>query len=307
MSAPLIEGLVDGGEYERALSLCAAVAPGAEEEYRACITGGEDMLRHRAPPALVLGLARRLAEQGPGHHGALLLKAKAEIYNGDAGAAERTFSKARAQRAEDPYALFEFSFFCLHSGAPDVARRWAERGRSVAPELLDFPLLLLRSYGAEEPTPEVEAARKALSLELQDLVEKGASFAYWAPFRSLPAHHAVAGNLPGREGSEEEVSEDAAVGAWIRSDVEAIAKECRRRGIELLIMSYPTRDQALDYDELAGRVGAMFLDVQALFPGLRGGQPDPAHFVPDGHCSEDGYGVIARAVAAELKRAGLVP
>ncbi len=307
VSVPVIERLVDGGSYERALSLCAAVDPGAEEAHRACIAGAEDMLRHRAPPALVLALGRRIAALMPEDRRTLLLLAKAEIYDGDAGAAERSFSKAHALGAEDPYALFDFGFFCLHAGAPDVARRWAERGRRLAPELPDFPLLVLRSYDGQEPTPESEAARKVLSAELEGLVEKGASFAYWAPYRGLPARQAISGNLPMREAPEGRAPESAGVEAWIRSDVLGIARECRDRGIELLIMSYPTRDQALDYEELAGRLGARFLDVQALFPGLRSGRPDPGYFVPDGHCNEAGYGVIAQAVATELVKGGLVP
>lgn len=262
------------------------------------------MLGRGASLRVVLELTRHLRRRSPRDRRGLLALGKAEILGGRPDAADVVFEEALALYPRDARLAFDVALFHLSQGLPERARVWALRGRELAPELPDFALLMLRSYGAGR-SPREEEAEKRWADELEELLARGATLSYWREFRDLPAHELLGGYLRfQREGADA-----ADVRSWIRRDIESIAEQCRMRDIDLVIMSYPTRNAGsdIDYGALAASQAALFVDIEAVFRRLRDERPDARLFAPDGHCNAAGYGVIAQALAEALERAGLVP
>lgn len=100
---------------------------------------------------------------------------------------------------------------------------------------------------------------------------------------------------------------------WAGSDMHTIyaahltqlVELSRRAGARPLLISYPGR---IDYveqtmDEVGERLSVTRLPMAVAFEARIAGQDRALHFVPDGHCSDLGYGVMAEIVADSILEA----
>ncbi len=78
-----------------------------------------------------------------------------------------------------------------------------------------------------------------------------------------------------------------------------IAAECRRRGVEPVLLAYPIEraQVAMAVEQVAVRVGAAFVDLHARFRAGRSEADYEALFVLDGHCNDVGYRLMGEILA----------
>jgi lysophospholipase L1-like esterase len=78
----------------------------------------------------------------------------------------------------------------------------------------------------------------------------------------------------------------------------------RRHGVEVLVATYPFRDEGLRavQTKVAAETGAALVDLAGHFAELRRTRERSELFVADGHCNDLGYEFVAADVEAELRR-----
>ncbi|MEM7200317.1 MAG: GDSL-type esterase/lipase family protein [Planctomycetota bacterium] len=83
--------------------------------------------------------------------------------------------------------------------------------------------------------------------------------------------------------------------AHLRQAVE----RCRAVGTEAVLLSYPNAAPRLERSirRVATTTGSDWIDMAARFAARIDGQPRDQFFIPDGHCNDRGYGVMAAIVA----------
>ncbi|MBI5239300.1 MAG: radical SAM protein [Elusimicrobia bacterium] len=95
------------------------------------------------------------------------------------------------------------------------------------------------------------------------------------------------------------------VAAWIEDDLGRIIAVCRRKGIPVLMQSYPGQADPLSRD-VAARNAVPFVDHAAAFaPRLAGGRRG-GYFIADGHCNAAGYGLMAKTLRRKMSELGLL-
>lgn len=96
----------------------------------------------------------------------------------------------------------------------------------------------------------------------------------------------------------------AGVQATLRSHLERMVALCRTRGIEVWLLSYPEPDAVRDalVSGVAAAHGARFVPLHPRFAELLQTTPRAELFIADGHCTDRGYGVMAAAIAAAMRR-----
>ena len=77
----------------------------------------------------------------------------------------------------------------------------------------------------------------------------------------------------------------------------------REQGAEPLLCVYPFHSSAIETGQrqVAARERVRLVDLTARFDALLATRSHDELFVPDGHCSDAGYGVMAEEVAAALR------
>ena len=98
------------------------------------------------------------------------------------------------------------------------------------------------------------------------------------------------------------------VSAWMRSDLTTMARMAQARGARVVFENYPTQNEANPVLEaVARKEGALFVDQRAVFAArLAGGTPVSTLFIPDGHCSSEGYGLMGEVLFNALRQGGLL-
>ena len=96
---------------------------------------------------------------------------------------------------------------------------------------------------------------------------------------------------------------------WVASDLSKMVKLCTRRGVAVLIVGYPGEDTANDaLSSVARRHKLTYVPSVKAFQKLdRSGVEHSELFLPDGHCTDRGYGVIAGAVNEMIRRHKVLP
>jgi lysophospholipase L1-like esterase len=96
----------------------------------------------------------------------------------------------------------------------------------------------------------------------------------------------------------------------LRYNLGNIVRAVRARGVPVLVMNYPRPfwENAIIEKEAAA-LGIPLVDNGSVFKEhLRAdGSCDPRLFVPDGHCTGEGYRIMAENVYRELIRQGYIP
>jgi lysophospholipase L1-like esterase len=262
----------------------------------------EEMLRSGEPPENILRAAQRLRRERPWDPRVPFAMGKAELLRERPREAEEFFQSAQALAPDDARLTFDIALSYLYTPFSLMARPWALRGRRLAPEAPDFALLMLHSYELPGLTAAQRAEARGWALEVKEHLNRGRRLLYWRELLDQPAAVAL--------GDAARFFEDASgatdIDAWIRADLSAIAAECRRRGIRLIVMNYPRPVRFRGYKESAVKEGAEFVDNEAVFDRLRRDGSAAAYFAPDGHCNAAGYGLIARALADKILSAPLI-
>ncbi|MCI0589467.1 MAG: GDSL-type esterase/lipase family protein [Planctomycetes bacterium] len=90
----------------------------------------------------------------------------------------------------------------------------------------------------------------------------------------------------------------------LASHLKQIVERCRARGGQVVLVGYPLPNPVVDRaaQRAASEAGAGWLSVSEEFNRLLRSTSRDDLFIPDGHCTDRGYGVIARRVAEDARR-----
>lgn len=255
----------------------------------------ESMLLSGEAPDAVLRAGRLRMKASPKDPKVPVIMGKALLISGRISEAETLFHKAAALAPGDARLTFEIASAYLRAQPHrHEGRLWAMRGKALDEDAPDFPLLMLYSHRL---AAEAAAAKARSWLEEVRARQKlGKRLRYWRVLGEDSSDAALEGAVrfigaPSR-------GPDPA--AWTRADITAIARECRSRGITLILMSYPNPTRFEDYQTIAEQEGVEFLDNKAMFDRLRREGIADAFFSPDHHCNAAGYGLISRALAKRI-------
>lgn len=97
--------------------------------------------------------------------------------------------------------------------------------------------------------------------------------------------------------------------AWMRSDLEAMVALARSHGAGVLLQDYPTDNEAnAVLRSVAESAGLPFVSHRAVFEErLAAGTPEADLFIPDGHCNDAGYRIMAETLVAAILEQRLLP
>jgi tetratricopeptide (TPR) repeat protein len=125
---------------------------------------------------------------------------------------------------------------------------------------------------------------------------------------TLPARDAALGRLLPEAAARVRAALAADVGAagvysTLRAHLEHVAVVCKAHRAQLWLLSYPEPDAQRDalVAGVAAAVGARFVALHPRFTELLAATPRPQLFIPDGHCTDRGYGVMADELAKLLR------
>ncbi len=81
-----------------------------------------------------------------------------------------------------------------------------------------------------------------------------------------------------------------------------LARYCHQNGAEVVVVTYPYTMVELQPVQraVATEMGLRFVDLQPRFDELLRSHPKSDYFVPDKHCNDAGYAIVAEMVAAAL-------
>ncbi|MCX5797385.1 MAG: GDSL-type esterase/lipase family protein [Elusimicrobia bacterium] len=264
-----LASLLRKGGSEEAFRFCRSRCRGDSGWIEPCRSVAESLVRKGVFSEQALQWMRDLERLHPRNMDLLLL-AKLERLGGRTREADDLFARVVEAGFPDAVPVLDVAKAYLTPPEHPHTGDWARSGRRLAVAALDF-------------------------------------FPYWDEIRNLPMESVLASPLR----SVPETSDTADMEAWLRSDVQSIADECRRRGIGLVIMNYPPSPKFVwhdyRYQEMAASAGALFVDVQNAFAPSRAAGSQARYFVPDGHCSAEGNGIVARTLAQGMRTAGLLP
>jgi len=89
------------------------------------------------------------------------------------------------------------------------------------------------------------------------------------------------------------------ISEWVKSDVERIIKICKKNNVKIILQNYPINhfpppDLPANYvlNDIASNSDIPFINNVELFCKL--GEFQKSYFVPDGHCNNKGYGLMAK-------------
>ncbi len=96
--------------------------------------------------------------------------------------------------------------------------------------------------------------------------------------------------------------------AWIRSDLRRMVSLCRQHDVPLVFLEYPSNVTVnAIMNDVAREERVPIVRDQAHFQSLlESGTPFEALFVPDGHCNDRGYGVLAEQLYEGLEAQGVL-
>ncbi|HNW39734.1 MAG TPA: hypothetical protein PL125_04270 [Candidatus Omnitrophota bacterium] len=104
---------------------------------------------------------------------------------------------------------------------------------------------------------------------------------------------------------------------WVDSDIREMVEVIKNRKIKVLLQNFPPIDSMSPghrahyfnnflLPEIARDLDLPFVDNNAIFKKiLDQGEPREKIFVPDGHCTAKGYGLMARNIFNKIKEEGL--
>ncbi|MBI5240060.1 MAG: hypothetical protein HY926_06280, partial [Elusimicrobia bacterium] len=104
---------------------------------------------------------------------------------------------------------------------------------------------------------------------------------------------------------EEDAQHQERISAWIVEDLGRIVKSCRRRGVRVLMQSYPQELGSLNQDA-AARFSVPFVDHTVVFAPLVDHGHYDEYLLPDGHCSARGNGLVAETLSRKIAELGLL-
>ncbi|MFH0985840.1 MAG: hypothetical protein V1882_09965 [Candidatus Omnitrophota bacterium] len=94
---------------------------------------------------------------------------------------------------------------------------------------------------------------------------------------------------------------------WVASDVREIVRKIQASGAVVVLQNYPVGIPENDLlRRIAERDSLLFVDHFAIFEKkMREGVPREKLFIPDNHCNDAGYGLMAENVYQKIEAAGI--
>lgn len=264
-------------------------------------------------PVRLAELRKRLADAPSAELAAALVRGLAVSGNGAAALVE---ARAALERyPEEPVLWYQLAWESFQEGDLDTATRGIERALELGdalPETWLHRILRGRAVIWRERDP-LRSLRSAVELLLAERDP--------ANFRAVAAYPGVAEPdellrevLPGLEMSAEDAAEVRALFAQAQNPdragsartlefhLEQIVGRCRAAGAVPLLLTYPTRVQitAEAVGRVAAELGVESVELGGEFVRRLAGQDRSSFFVPDGHCSDAGYELMATILAERV-------
>ncbi len=88
----------------------------------------------------------------------------------------------------------------------------------------------------------------------------------------------------------------------LKGHLRQMIRRARRAGCEPILATYPFQsDLRWIMKALAADEHCTFVEIDTVFAGIREKEPTRALYVTDGHCNDDGYGVMAACIAEAIR------
>lgn len=99
-----------------------------------------------------------------------------------------------------------------------------------------------------------------------------------------------------KRGNREDITQE--VKRWITSDIEKIINLSKENGIKILLLDYPRNPELSDLlGNIAKTNSVLFVSNYQVFSKLNNSAEGiDNYFVPDGHCNETGYSIMAKNI-----------
>ncbi len=194
----------------------------------------------------------------------------------------KCFEKGIALEPENTGYYFDAGTICRERSDNGTALRYFKKGIEIAPddeENDNYAALgsLYRACYGRRLNGEIAAF-------IRQLAKEGRHNNQWLKSLMMIVNGQRDGNF-------------AAVERWIAHDVAEMVRISRRRGIDVVIQSYPANRPVNGIlKTAAGRFCVPYVDNAAVFSRLLDRRPRSDLFIPDGHCTGRGYGVMAKNV-----------
>jgi lysophospholipase L1-like esterase/tetratricopeptide (TPR) repeat protein len=167
--------------------------------------------------------------------------------------------------------------------------RWAARPDEERERLRD--LAEAWALGADQGGVSMELRREPVRLTMANvewaIVEVKLSEEKAKSFRAL---------------AEEALQDDSAVAKVLEANLEALVSKCREHSAQAILITYPLwlKDVNWSVRRAVSRTGAWSIDASRVFGELLKTRDRSELFVPDAHCNNEGYRVLADLIGQEI-------
>jgi len=231
----------------------------------------------------------------------------------DEARAEAFFEQATERMPSDPNAYAALGEMLLPADAARAAR-WFERGVEADPSFsgnLWGLTMVQRRNGS--PRAMLAAVQTCIAADPGDArcfaeLRRLQGTPVFAEARTwledLAPHNGLA-----RDALAALVQQDLgpAIDPWVDHDLRAMVALAQERGVAVLLQGYPDpKDPSLPLLKVSRELSLPYVDHHAIFQQEQAQRGD-ALLLPDGHCTDAGYELMARSLASAIQQRGLLP
>ena len=234
-----------------------------------------------------------------------------EAYRGllELDQARRWFQEAHRSDPANPWPYYSLGRLALdQEDDPTEARNWFARGMEAAPDFGNnyAGTAIIAWTSDHQPEQAIDLLRRCIQVDPDntDCYPELAALAKHLGMASETASF-LENTAKGHPLAQDYArmlrvsSTPERVAAWIRTDLTRIVQQVRDAGAIPVLLTYPNPEPTnAIVTQVAQTSHCILVDLESVFLNLLDqGTPRNALFVPDGHCNDRGYGIIAQRVA----------
>lgn len=239
------------------------------------------------------------------------------------GSLERSVQLARKYLelfSDSPSLWFQVSQYHYMKGEWNPAREAINRALECVSHEIDNPNLIASMHSArgdlyirDDLDEGIASYLRAYQLNKDPVFFHGKAEQYWLAPEHIEAIAKTLGivppsEVPARVG--EPGSPDTRYFENYTYHIGQMTEACRKRGAELVMVSYPFNAYPQSFQELmeqtASALECGFVNVAAPIDAVLEHRDRTELFVPDGHCTDEGYRIVAETIAQDVLERGKV-